>query len=67
LAACANRIVHDLTSVTAAPENPLMLAKDKKIDLLRSVPLFADCSRRELRQIAEATDEVVVPADTLLT
>jgi CRP-like cAMP-binding protein len=67
LAACANRIVRDLTSVTAAPENPLMLAKDKKIDLLRSVPLFADCSRRELREIAEATDEVVVPAGTLLT
>ena len=43
-----------------------MLAKDRKVDLLRSVPLFEDCSRRELRQIAEAADEVVVPAGTLL-
>ena len=44
-----------------------MLGKDKKIALLRDVPLFADCSRRELRQIAELADEVVVPAGTLLT
>ena len=44
-----------------------MLAKDRKIELLRGVPLFADCSRRELRSIAEVADEVVVPADTLLT
>jgi CRP-like cAMP-binding protein len=44
-----------------------MLGKDKKIALLREVPLFADCSRRELRQIAELADEVVVPAGTALT
>ena len=44
-----------------------MLGKDKKIALLRDVPLFADCSRRELRQIAELADEVVVPAGTTLT
>jgi CRP/FNR family transcriptional regulator, cyclic AMP receptor protein len=44
-----------------------MLAKDRKVELLASVPLFAECSRRELRAIAEAADEVVVPAGTLLT
>jgi len=44
-----------------------MLAKDRKVELLASVPLFAECSRRELRQIAEAADEVVVPAGTALT
>ena len=44
-----------------------MLAKDRKVELLASVPLFAECSRRELRQIAEAADEVVVPAGTVLT
>lgn len=44
-----------------------MLRKDAKVELIRNVPLFADCSRRELRQIAEVADEVVVPAGTTLT
>jgi len=44
-----------------------MVRKDHKVDLIRAVPLFEDCSRRELRLIAEAADEVVVPAGTTLT
>jgi len=44
-----------------------MLRKDAKIELLAAVPLFADCSKRELRTVAEATDEVVVPAGYDLT
>lgn len=44
-----------------------MLGRDAKVDLLRTIPLFADCSRRELREIAAAADEVVVPAGTTLT
>jgi CRP-like cAMP-binding protein len=56
-----------LTSVTAAVDNRVMLAKDRKVAVLAGVPLFADCSRRELRAVAEAVDEVVVPAGTLLT
>ena len=44
-----------------------MLRKDAKVELIARVPLFADCSRRELREIAEAADEVVVPAGTTLT
>lgn len=44
-----------------------MLGKDKKVDLIAQVPLFADCSRRELRELAETIDEVVVPADYHLT
>jgi CRP-like cAMP-binding protein len=56
-----------LTSAPAAVDNRMMLAKDRKIELLGAVPLFADCSKRELRAIAEAVDEVDVPADTLLT
>jgi CRP/FNR family transcriptional regulator, cyclic AMP receptor protein len=43
-----------------------MLARDTKIELLKHVPLFADCSRRELREIASVADEVVVPAGTVL-
>jgi CRP/FNR family transcriptional regulator, cyclic AMP receptor protein len=44
-----------------------MLRKDAKMELLAQVPLFADCSRRELREVAEAADEVVVPAGYDLT
>jgi CRP-like cAMP-binding protein len=56
-----------LTGATAALENPAMLRRDTKVQLLREVPLFEDCSRSELRQIAEVADEVVVPAGTTLT
>lgn len=44
-----------------------MLGRDAKIDLLRAIPLFSECSRRELREIAAAADELVVPAGTSLT
>ena len=43
-----------------------MLAREAKIELLKRVPLFADCSRRELREIATVADEIVVPAGTAL-
>ena len=44
-----------------------MLRKDAKVELIKRVPLFADCSKSELRQIAETADEVDVPAGTMLT
>jgi CRP/FNR family transcriptional regulator, cyclic AMP receptor protein len=44
-----------------------MLGRDAKIELLKQVPLFAEASRRELREIALVADEVVVPAGTMLT
>ena len=44
-----------------------MLRKDAKVELIKQVPLFEDCSKAELRQIAETADEVDVPAGTLLT
>lgn len=44
-----------------------MLGRDAKIDLLKQVPLFADASRRELREISLVADELVVPAGTVLT
>jgi len=43
-----------------------MLGRDVKMDLLKQVPLFADASRRELREISMVADEVVVPAGYLL-
>ena len=35
-----------------------MLRSEGKIDLLRRTPLFGSCSRRELIQVARASDEV---------
>ena len=44
-----------------------MLKKDAKVDLLSRVPLFAECSKTELRAIAEVADEVTVPEGYELT
>jgi CPA1 family monovalent cation:H+ antiporter len=45
-----------------------MLRKNAKIDLLRSVPLFAECSKSELGAIAALADEVPFAAgSTLIT
>ena len=35
-----------------------MLRRNQKVDLLREVPLFARCSKRELAEIAMLADEV---------
>ena len=43
-----------------------MLAREAKIELLKRVPLFEECSRRELREISAVADEIVVPAGTAL-
>jgi len=39
-----------------------VLRKNAKIELIRSVPLFANCKKRELTRIAAAADIVEVPA-----
>lgn len=44
-----------------------MIRRDPKIALLRRVPLFGDCSLRELHEIATVADEMTVPAGTKLT
>jgi CRP-like cAMP-binding protein len=36
------------------------LGRDAKVELLKSVPLFAGCSKAELRQLAATADEVDV-------
>jgi CRP-like cAMP-binding protein len=44
------------------------LRKDAKVDLLRRVPLFAGCSKRELGEICTLTDEIALPEGaTLIT
>jgi CRP-like cAMP-binding protein len=38
------------------------LRKDAKVDLIRQVPLFAQCSRKELAEVAGIADEIDLPA-----
>jgi CRP/FNR family cyclic AMP-dependent transcriptional regulator len=44
-----------------------LLHKDAKIELLKRVPLFADCSRDELAKIAMLADELDLPSERELT
>jgi CRP/FNR family cyclic AMP-dependent transcriptional regulator len=36
----------------------MRLGSDHKVDLIKKVPLFEQCSRRELEQVASAADEI---------
>ena len=44
-----------------------MLRKDVKVEMISHVPLFAGCSKTELRKIAALADEIDLPAGTRLT
>jgi CRP-like cAMP-binding protein len=44
-----------------------VLRKDVKVDMISHVPLFANCSKTELRKIASLADEIDLPAGTRLT
>jgi CRP-like cAMP-binding protein len=39
-----------------------MLRKDAKLELLKSVPLFERCSKKELHEVASLADEIDLPA-----
>ena len=39
----------------------MQLGKNKKVELIKHVPLFARCSRRELAEIAALADEIDIP------
>jgi CRP/FNR family cyclic AMP-dependent transcriptional regulator len=43
------------------------LRRDAKIELLKHVPLFAGCSKSELRELAKTADELDVREGTVLT
>src|SRR4051812_12583355 len=46
---------------------PRRKSKDAKVELLRGVPLFAACSKRELSRIASLADQIEVPEGQVLT
>jgi CRP-like cAMP-binding protein len=43
------------------------ITQDLKIAALARAPLFRDCSKRELQQVARLADDLEVPAGTVLT
>jgi CRP/FNR family cyclic AMP-dependent transcriptional regulator len=43
------------------------LRRDAKVELLKSVPLFSDCSKAELRALAKSTDEIDLREGTVMT
>ena len=45
----------------------MALRRDAKIELLKSVPLFAGCSKNELRELAKTADEIDLRQGTVLT
>ncbi len=45
----------------------MRLGKNAKIDLLKQVPLFAGCSKAELREVALSTDEIDLRSGHVLT
>jgi CRP/FNR family transcriptional regulator, cyclic AMP receptor protein len=42
------------------------LARNQKVDLIKRVPLFALCSKKELGEIASLADEIDLPAGKML-
>ena len=45
----------------------MALRRDAKVELLKSVPLFADCTKAELRALARSTDEIDLREGTVMT
>ena len=45
----------------------MALRRDAKVELLKKVPLFADCSKSELRELAKSADELDLREGTVLT
>jgi CRP-like cAMP-binding protein len=43
-----------------------VFTKNAKVELLKQAPLFSDCSRRELNEIATIADEIRFPAGRAL-
>jgi len=46
---------------------PMLIRKDRKQELLRSVPLFSHCSPKEVAELAGAFDELSIGAGKELT
>jgi CRP-like cAMP-binding protein len=45
----------------------MRLGKNTKVNLIRHVPLFAQCSKRDLEEIAQVADEIDLPEGKEMT
>ncbi len=45
----------------------MRLGKDAKVELIRKVPLFSHCSKRQLQRVAASADELDLPEGKELT
>jgi CRP-like cAMP-binding protein len=45
----------------------MALRRDAKVELLKKVPLFSDCSKTELRALAKTADEIDLREGTVMT
>jgi CRP-like cAMP-binding protein len=45
----------------------MALSRNRKVELVKSIPLFSRCTKKELAAVAGAADELDVPAGTELT
>lgn len=59
--------VPGLDTAASAPELITPPPTDSRIEHLRRVPLFSDCTEEELRRIANISKAVVVPAGAVVT
>jgi CRP/FNR family transcriptional regulator, cyclic AMP receptor protein len=48
-------------------DSHIMLRKNAKVELIRGVPLFAECSRKDLNEIAGIADEIDLREGKVLT
>jgi CRP-like cAMP-binding protein len=44
----------------------MRLSRGRKVDLLRKIPLFSECSRADLDAVARVTDELALPIGRVL-
>jgi CRP-like cAMP-binding protein len=51
-----------LTQLYLARKDERVLRRNAKLELLKQVPLFSRCSKKELSEVAQLADELDVPA-----
>jgi CRP/FNR family cyclic AMP-dependent transcriptional regulator len=51
----------------SAEQNRAVLRKNVKVELIKRVPLFSNCSKRELEEVAGIADELTLPEGRELT
>ena len=56
-----------LTWASCVTDNRRVLRKNAKVELLKRVPLFENCSKRELGELATLADELTLPEGRELT